>query len=149
MGRARVNWVGGTAEVELSGSCIIGRHPVCHILMDNPAVPAFWLEIRYTLNTWSWRSLSDEERRTIPAGVKVRDDWRALGFGEEGRVKCVGGAFVELIDDAPPRPFAVDLQSGETRFGDELSALLASAHGVKEHAVAAVDGRVWRFTGIE
>ena len=44
-----------TWESALSESVLVGRHPTCTIVIEQPEVPAHWLELRWTGSMWAWR----------------------------------------------------------------------------------------------
>ena len=45
-------------ESALPPTALVGRHPGCTIVIDQPDVPAHWLEIRWSGTVWSWRPLA-------------------------------------------------------------------------------------------
>lgn len=150
MGRVRVDWDETGREYELARASLVGRHPICHVAMLHPDVPAFWLEIRFTASRWAWRAFQEDERRTEPAGEVVRDDWRSLELGPAGAIGCVGGARLQLVDAAPPRAFAVDLGTGTERVGASFEALVRTLTegeqaALQDHRVSVVRGRPMRF----
>lgn len=87
----------------LPAVCLVGRHPACIIRIDDPSVPSFWLELRWTGSEWTWRPLSDSESTRgpgtpTPAGWRI---WRAR-LGDRRQAIRIGGVRVRLTDiDAP------------------------------------------------
>ena len=149
MGRVRVDCGKGPRDYELSRSTVVGRHPLCLIWMNQLDVPGFWLEIRYTADQWVWRPFREDDRRTTGTGPVVRDSWRALLTGRASRIGCHGGAWLQLIDDQPPRSFAVDLASGDECVGEAFAHLAEAFRdeglvGLEEFGVYVLNERPWR-----
>jgi hypothetical protein len=108
----------------LAPSTLVGRSWSCLARVAHPACPLYWLEVRWIAGAWAWRALA-ASARTRGAGAFVREEWRALtsAFGRGARVTLDDACSVELVDDAPPRPFAVDALTGEPLPDAELHAL--------------------------
>ena len=111
---------------------VIGRSPGCLVRVDDPAVPAHWLELRWQGNGWAWRTLNAEER-TRGAGAFLYDAWRALEVtAERGtRVALGNDAWVEIVDAGPPEPFAWDVLADHPLEGHALEEV---ADGTPLHA---------------
>lgn len=61
----------------LLASTLVGRHWRCDIRIDDPRVPLYWLEVRWTGKAWSWRELTDSGG-TRGTGLSARRGWRTL-----------------------------------------------------------------------
>ncbi|HCH64002.1 MAG TPA: hypothetical protein DFR83_14445 [Deltaproteobacteria bacterium] len=90
---------------ELPEVCLIGRHPACMIRLDEPNVPAFWLELRWTGDEWSWRALSEQESTRGPgaptgAGWRI---WRAR-LGDRRQAIRIDAVSLRITDPSPPEP---------------------------------------------
>ena len=111
----------GARVVPLAPSTLVGRSWSCIARLTHPACPLYWLEVRWIAGAWAWRALG-AAGRTRGAGAHVREDWRALAaaFGRGARVTLDDACAIELVDDSPPRPFAVDALSGEPLPDEEL-----------------------------
>lgn len=114
MGTLLITAGSASRVVPLAASTLVGRSWVCLARLDHPACPLYWLEVRWMGSGWAWRALAAEER-TRGAGTRLRGEWRALtsSFGRGARVTLDDACAAELVDDQPPRPFAIDLLTGE------------------------------------
>jgi hypothetical protein len=110
--------------VPLSSSTLVGRAWSCVARVEHAACPLYWLEVRWMGGGWAWRALA-AGARTRGTGARLRDEWRALtsAFGRGARVTLDEACAIELVDDGPPRPFAVDALSGAPLTDEELEAL--------------------------
>jgi hypothetical protein len=61
----------------LLASTLVGRHWRCDVIINDPRVPLYWLEIRWTGDAWAWRELTDTGG-TRGTGVSVSRGWRTL-----------------------------------------------------------------------
>lgn len=94
----------GPKTVPLIASTLIGRHFVCSCPIEDPAVPLYWLEIRWTGDMWVWRTLSGSNR-TRGAGAVLEQKWRELRWsnGRGGRIVWDERCSIELVDPTPPQ----------------------------------------------
>ena len=139
----------------LASSTLIGRAPACHLRITDPAVPLYWLEVRWLGDVWGWRTLGAESR-TRGAGPADTAGWRRLtaSAGRGGRVTLDTRIWVELVDGGPPEPFVVDARTGERLVGDALHGLvecwpdkLLPLDAEGDAARAYVDGDVFVVAG--
>ncbi len=109
--------------VPLAPSTLVGRSWSCLARAEHVACPLYWLEIRWMAGGWAWRALA-AGARTRGGGTRIREEWRTLtaAFGRGARVTLDDACAVELVDDSPPQPFAVDALSGEAVPLEELEA---------------------------
>ena len=114
MGTLRI--VDGEARrsLPLATSTLIGRGGACLVRLRHPAVPLYWLEVRWGNGAWSWRALA-AEARTRGGGAFVGSGWRALtaAGGRAPRITLAVDVWVELLDAGPPRPFLTDVAPGD------------------------------------
>ncbi len=113
MGRILITGQNQWSERELATSTLIGRHWSCDVQLRSDDVPLRWLELRWLDNCWGWRALS-REGDTLGAGSWLRPGWRRLALSKKGKTQLRLRSVValELIEDGPPQPYAVDLQNG-------------------------------------
>ena len=120
----------GTTLVPLAPAVVIGRSPGCLVRVDDPAVPAHWLELRWRGEGWAWRVLAAEDR-TRGAGAVVEPGWRRMTAGNgRGTRVVLGDVGVELVDDAAPEAFLWDFGAERAVEGaamEELVELRGSA----------------------
>ena len=111
----------GPKTVPLSSSTLVGRHFVCSSPIDDPAVPLYWLEIRWTGDIWVWRTLSGSSR-TRGAGAVLEQEWREFKWsnGRGGRIVWDERCTVELVDPTPPQLTARWVNTQEWIDADEL-----------------------------
>ena len=161
MGRLSVSILGRVSEHELVESTLIGRHPCCHIRLQDGRISMVWVEVRHTELGWAWREFGDTGT-TRGTGAVLEGGWRLLVRGARtGRVTCCDGVHVELVDDRPPAPMARSLTTGETLSGPEFEALFEIHDGVarpvgwdvepalagvsaSDHAVVVLDGAAYQ-----
>jgi hypothetical protein len=140
--------------VPLAAATLVGRAATCLARIDDAAVPAHWLEIRWRGDSWAWRVLASEDR-TRGAGRFLDNGWRRMEANQgKGTRVALGDISVELVTGGPPEPFLWDLttdkpllgadleQYAEVR-GDELIPLVAE--GNADHALR--DGQCWIYPG--
>lgn len=149
-----VAWDTTRRLLPLAATGLVGRAPACLVRIDHPACPAHWLEIRWTGACWAWRPLAAAER-TRGAGRPLADGWTSLEVGEDRgtRIALGADAWVEIVDDGPPAPFAWDVlddrpledaaleEVAEVR-GDQLLPLAAEG----DDGLALRDGQCWVHT---
>ena len=148
MGRVKVTIDGEQVERELARASILGRHPMCTILVSEPSVPAFWFEVRYRNEAWMVRSLG-------PKGMHVQHapgtTWSRWEPGASGCLQCADGAVsVELCDDGAPRPFAIELRSNTEIVAQQFESLLFDLREdqrerLVDYGVEVVSYRAYRF----
>ena len=86
----------------LLASTLVGRHWRCDITIDDPRVPLYWLEVRWTGTFWSWRELTDSGG-TRGTGLSGNCGWRTLkGQGTKApRVTHPPDVSMTFIDLSP------------------------------------------------
>lgn len=101
-------------SLPLAASTLVGRGWSCLARLRHAAVPLYWLEVRWSAGSWSWRALA-AEARTRGGGAFVGSGWRALtpAGGRAPRVTLADDVWVELTDAAPPQPFLTDVETGD------------------------------------
>jgi hypothetical protein len=156
MGIVRVSCGETEREVQLARSVLVGRHPTCHVVLDHPDVPVYWLELRWLGDQWGWRPFREESGRTRGAGRMIRTGWREM---KEGRIRCTDEVWIELSDAAEPQLFAEDLQTGEHLTDESLEGVVEpwsdqvrfvdweskDSPQIKDCSVHIVEGRSLRF----
>lgn len=139
----------------MPAACIVGRGPWCTWTIDDPGIPASWLELRWDGRGWQMCVLRDPERTELRGVRGDSTGWVAVRRGSEARGP---GVAVRLEDDGPPEPFAVEVGtkevlSGEVLSGEALERLLwwegDQARVLDPQAVSAVvlDGEVFSAFG--
>ena len=117
---------GATRAVPLASSTLVGRAWSCLARIDDPAVPLYWIEIRWRGTGWTWRILAGEDHTAAPPAAQT-DGWRPLvpstGVGTQ-RVRLGQMVAVEIVEGGPPQPFVIDLATGVTVRGEQLSTLV-------------------------
>ena len=114
----------GTTLVPLAPAVVIGRSPGCLVRVDDPAVPAHWLELRWRGEGWAWRVLAAEDR-TRGSGAVVEPGWRRMTAGNgRGTRVVLGDVSVELVDDAAPEAFLWELGTERTIEGAAMEELV-------------------------
>ena len=158
MGRVVIRLGEDERRVPLAAETLIGRHVGCTYTLANPAIPTFWIELRWTDDRWLWRSLVEDHPTSGPTR---RHDavWAVVGTGDAIRSSA---ATVVLEDASPPRMFAATPGGEEVlqppdlfewiepgaegcwpiRRGDRVEPL---ANG----SIFAVDGRPFRLFTVE
>lgn len=121
MGSVRLNYGGDEEIFFLARSSLVGRHPNCHIVINHPDVPLYWLELRWTSGHWAWRPFHDESSRTRGTGRHLSKGWRVFG---DGRIRCGQNVILSAHSSDPPQIFAVDLQSGEHHMAEHLDSVV-------------------------
>ena len=111
--------------VDLPASALIGRAWCCTPRVRAAFCPLYWLELRWTASQWAWRALAAQER-TRGFGTFLGAEWRSLGAqaGRGARVRLDDAVWIELVDSAPPRPCAIDVETGESLSGAALAELV-------------------------
>lgn len=95
-----------TMERPLAPATLLGRHYTCTWSLPDPAVPLFWVELRWFVQTWGWRLLADSGNTKGPLTPLSTPHWRA--FGERDRIATPEVA-ITLTEGGPPQVFATDL----------------------------------------
>jgi hypothetical protein len=75
MARALLRIGSDSRKVVLTPTTLFGRHWSCHIRIDDPRVPLYWVEVRWQDGAWTWRSLAGPER-TRGTGTAIQGGWR-------------------------------------------------------------------------
>ena len=111
--------------IPLAPSTLLGRAWCCLGRFSSEGVPTYWLEVRWMGDIWAWRALA-AQGRTRGSGAFLQEGWRALHVvaGRGARVHIADVAWIELVDAAPPAPFAIDLASGEALDEEVLAELV-------------------------
>jgi hypothetical protein len=113
-------------EVPLAASTLLGRHASCTWCLDDPRIPTFWIELRWSEAGWTWRELGADARGPRRQGAGLRPGWWLL---EQGQRVNGRGVVVELLDGGPPAGFVVDLSSGDWLQGDDLLQVVCDDTG--------------------
>jgi hypothetical protein len=138
--------------VPLAPSTLVGRSWACIARLEHPAVPLYWLEVRWYGGAWAWRVLAGASH-TRGAGSTVGEGWRSFLSvgGRAPRVTLDDGGWIELIDDSAPEPFVVDAFSGAVVPAEILAECvelrddgLIPLEAEGDPAAALADGQVFR-----
>jgi hypothetical protein len=124
MGTLLISDAGSLRAIPLPSCALAGREWTCAARFSSRRVPRHWLELRWGGGGWTWRALAATEV-TWGVGEALPDGWRRLPpslAGRLSRIRLDAQTWVELVDGAPPVPFAVDLHTGETWQDDTLTA---------------------------
>lgn len=101
----------------LPARCVVGRSPACDLVLDVRDVSREHAAIHWTGAAWELQDLGSRNgthldgRRLLPRECKLLARGAELRFGE------TLGAW-RLVDDAPPRPMAVNLVDGRVALVD-------------------------------
>ena len=117
MGKISVEFSEHYKSHDLFSSTRIGRHWSNSVQIHTVEMPLYWLEIRWSNDTWQWRTLSSEGE-TIGMGAALLNKWRALQKNQTIRLE--GGALIRCIDDSPPELLVEVLEQGNILHGDDL-----------------------------
>ncbi len=119
-------------RVLLTSSTLIGRHWSCGVVLQEPSVPLFWLELRWAGSRWVWRCLEAEDD-TVGAGAVLDARWRVLQ--KDGVVRLPRASVsLALAQPGPPRMLLENLRTGEMVEGDDcLYVLEVTDAGVFRH----------------
>lgn len=125
MGQLRFSDGGERRTLPLAPSTLVGRSWACIARFHHPTVPLYWMEVRWYGGAWAWRVLAGAAH-TRGAGASVGDSWRSFSGpgGRPPRVTLDEAVWVELVNDSPPQPFAVDAFTGEPIASEELLNLV-------------------------
>ena len=146
-----------------AASTLVGRAWPCLARVTDPAVPLYWLEVRWQAG-WTWRALGAEERTRGP-GVPREAGWRDLPTSIPRRpaaVRLDEVLSVELVDDGAPEPFlfapptgaylrGADLPREVEHRGGELLPLAAEGDPLQalgEGDLVRVGDVSWRVHGV-
>ena len=146
----------GSTLTPLAPAVVIGRSPGCLVRVDDPAVPAHWLELRWRGEGWAWRVLAAEDR-TRGAGAVVEPGWRRMTAGNgRGTRVVLGEVGIELVDDSAPEACLWDRGAERAVEGAAMEELVElrgpallplGAEG--DFAAALRDGQVFVVEGPE
>lgn len=131
MGTLLISDAGALRAIPLPACALAGREWTCAARFTTRRVPRHWLELRWGAGGWSWRALAAADV-TWGIGEALADGWRRLPpslAGRMARIRLDAQTWVELVDGAPPVPFAVDLQTGEAWQETELTARVGRVVG--------------------
>ncbi len=139
-----------TQTLPLAAATLVGRAAGCLVRVDDPAIPAHWLELRWRGDSWAWRALAAEDR-TRGTGAFLEGGWRRMDATEgRGTRVSLGTTSVELLSSDPPAPFAWDLLAERPLHGDALEQVAEVRDGALlpfgaegDPAQALRDGQVW------
>jgi hypothetical protein len=114
MGMLRIIDGAARRTFPLAASTLVGRGWPCLARLEHPAVPLYWLEIRWYGGAWAWRTLA-AEARTRASGTFTQGGWRTFtsAGGRAPRVTLAEDVWVELIDASAPDAFLTDVETGE------------------------------------
>ena len=152
MGMLRISDGEHRRNVPLGTSNLVGRSWSCYVRFQHPAVPLYWLEVRWYSGTWAWRLLSGAGR-TRGAGTSIGDAWRvfAPSGARPARISLAEMLWVELIDSEPPTPFISDVMTGEPVPEAEMTDLvevreryLLPLHAEGDERARFAEGEVFR-----
>jgi hypothetical protein len=96
------------------------------IRLDDPVVPAFWLELRWTGDAWSWRALTEHERTRGP-GTPTGAGWRIWRATLNDRRQAIRLDAVRIRVTDPSRPVPVI----EWPERGTCEAIVSDQHGFK------------------
>jgi len=150
-----------TWESALPQTALVGRHPSCAIVIDQPEVPAHWLELRWTGSMWVWRPLAGLDQ-TTGSGELLKGGWRRwrVTGGPVGTGVRIGEVRLRLVEPDAPEPVLEWLEEGLcTPLADSALALQPTPTGelltipdtesvprkVASGSVLAVEGRPARL----
>lgn len=148
MGRVRFTVGDQKIERELARASLVGRHPMCTVVVSEASVPAFWFEVRYRDDAWMIRLLRADETTGQDAHGTT---WSIWELGASGCLRRADGAVaVELSDDEAPRPFAMELRSNIEILEHQFESLLYDLREdqrerLVDYGVEVVAGRAYRF----
>jgi hypothetical protein len=103
----------------LSGTSLVGRHWSCGVRVPSPEVPAFWIEVRWTVLGWRWRELVGGG--ATRGGASAEPGWRAFGAHP---VRWGESVALSLLGDAPPEEAVLGLEDGSVIQGTAIDGLL-------------------------
>ena len=147
-----------TWDSALPTAALIGRHRSCTVVVDDPSVPLFWLEVRWTGSQWAWRPLAGADH-TVGRGELLTGDWRRWATGPTSGVRLrevrlrlleprAPGAVVQWLEEGrcEPLPLA-HTQLSPTPLGGLLwrSRPEAAPAPVSDGAVVQLGGRPCRI----
>ena len=146
MGRVGVTVGDETVERELARASLVGRHPMCSLVLSDERVPAFWFEVRFRNGLWMWRGFRPEV---------VGTSWAAWTVGMDGQITFGDTSIsVVLLDDTPPRSFAVDIVTGKECVAQQFETLLYDLREdqrlrLRNYGVEVVGEKPYRFFEVE
>gem|GEM_PF-2027330 len=119
MGTVSVECQGRRVEKRLAASTLVGRHWRCDIIINDPRIPLYWLEVRWMSNDWAWRELTDTGATRGP-GTRVSNGWRTItSLGKKTpRIIHPPNIALNFIDLSAPALMVEDLSTRE-QFGPD------------------------------
>ena len=99
----------------------MGRGDWCLWPVPVDSLPTSWVEFRWDGRGWQVSVLRDASRTELRAVRQATSGWSEIRAGTEVKGPEVT---LTLLDDAPPAPFAVDLDRGEPVMPPELDQLI-------------------------
>ena len=121
MGRIRILQGEEVRELPLAADTQLGRTWSCTWRVEEPELPALWLELRWFGSGWAWKPLGTDTVQGRGGSERLPSGWRWFVAGTTLRAASVQ---IELIDTGAPSSSAVDLDSGERLEGSLAEALL-------------------------
>ncbi len=110
MPRLNVHSPSGTRSAVLVGSTLLGRHWRCDVRLSHPAVPLYWLEVRWSGSYWAWRCLGGADHTRGRGAADVRG-WRR--FSLEDTIELPqAGVTLQLVDNQAPVVVLENMEDG-------------------------------------
>lgn len=113
---------GEERRVPLAAETLIGRSRQATWTITDPRSPSIWMEVRWFEGEgWGWRDGMAQDTETIPrtasraSGAMRRQDFKRLTTERGAQLNRHTRAV--LLRDAPPAPFAVDLDTEDLLVG--------------------------------
>ncbi len=117
MGCVELNIQGEVAVFNLYTSTSIGRHWSNSVVLTNPDIPLYWLEIRWKQDGWCWRALnSDFETKGM--GHVLLKGWR--GLSENQTIRLNKDISIRCIKNEPPELIVFELDSKQQHLGPSV-----------------------------
>jgi hypothetical protein len=95
----------------LPARCVVGRSPACDLVLDVRDVSREHAAVHWTGAAWELQDLGSRNGTYLDGRRLVARECRLLARGAEIRFGETLGPW-QLVDDAPPRPMAVNLVDG-------------------------------------
>lgn len=153
-------------EELLPARCLVGRSRACDLILAARDVSSQHAVVQWTGAVWELQDLGSRNGTTVGEHRLAFGERVPLRRGHQIRFGRQSGAF-EFVDDAPPRPMAVHLDSGRIRvaaagllalpdddppelllYPDGPERWIGERHGelseVGDRAVVLVRGEMWR-----
>lgn len=113
----RLHEVDSRREAVLPACCLIGRAPICDLVLSARDTSSQHASLEWTGSIWELHDLGSKNGTFVDGGRIGRGEKLPLRRGQRIRFAQQGGTW-ELADDAPPRPMAVELRTGEVRLSN-------------------------------